>query len=201
MTQDNKTSVLDYINRNKSDLYAICIDGLTNRQKSDGAKVTNVLIFQKSWIEKHFDVFCDNFLEIHRGQPKTTRTKFLSLCNGLKWALDDLKHGKIDGVTWYQMPVAYADIPKSEKAGGTRAHSVEKTICKHLGYKWIGGLRYSAQFTIERVANENATRGYDEFTIALDHSESVVPDGYKVLSDGSKIFLECKAICGRMIKS
>jgi hypothetical protein len=200
----DKSGMLAYMQANKSEVYALAFPGKTDRQARDGEHVTNLLVFQKNWVECNFDFWAETCFAMHgvdTPQPKTKRIEFLKIVGELKLALYKLQAGEYQGIRWLTLNRDYSDFEKSEKCGGTRAHSLEKAVCKKLGYRWCGGLKHSAEWTT--ILYEDEFDGYKvkETTIKQsDCGRRVTPDGWKQTENGN-IFLEVKCICGRFIKA
>lgn len=183
---------LDYLKYNRSDLFAFTLDGLTEKQQRDQKvgkrgntkaieNCINVLLVDRSWALKNFDVFITLFVW-HEGQTKVTReriSKVIPRISG-KNNLDNF-----EGVSLLTFPnITYMEIEKGNN--GTKSDALEQLICARLGYEWIGNDKKSAFF-------------YHDTGKRIDHNRfrNIVPDGVKTLENGEKTFLEIKCKVGR----
>lgn len=200
----DKTGMLAYMQANKASVYALAFRGKTDAQAKRGESVTNLLVFDRSWIENNFDFWAKTCFVMHgtdTPQPKTTRVEFLKVVGALKLALYKLENGEYNGIRWLTLNRDYSDFEKSDKCGGTRAHALEKAVCKKLGYRWCGGLKHSSEWTTILYEDENDNYTLREATIKqIDCGRKITPDGWKKTQWGNE-FLEVKCVCGRFIKA
>ena len=200
----DKNGMLAYMQANRASLYILAFTGKTQRQVSDNKQVTNLLMFDKTWVEKNFDFWAETCFEMHGvdvPQPKTKRVEFLKIVNALGLALHKLENNEYNGIRWLTLNRNYSDFEKSEKCGGTRAHALEKAVCKALGYKWCGGLKHSAEWTTILYEDEQTGKMCEATIPLIDCGRKVTPDGWRRTPQGNNEYLEVKCVCGRFIKA
>lgn len=200
----DKNGMLAYMQVNKANIYVLAFNGKTKRQSENNEQVTNLLIFEKTWIEQNFEFWANTCFEMHGSdtpQPKTRRIEFLKIVDALGLALYKLQNGNYEGIRWLTLNRNYSDFEKSEKCGGTRAHALEKAVCKALKYKWCGGLRHSAEWTTILYEDENTGEVCEATIPQKDVGRKVTPDGWRSTPQGDNEYLEVKCVCGRFIKA
>jgi hypothetical protein len=190
---------LNYLLANKADTLALVFDGKMLGQEDNNV---NVLIVNKQFVINNLFDFSVALMLLHEGfsekdennhckmngnkQPKTRNIRARPAYERL-YKVFEIKASEYSLDTYYWLTLEglnYKDYKKSSNT--TRSDSIEKAICKKLGYKWQGELVGSHNFDVD---------GNKLFDRALD---GIKADGYKKINGVITSRLEVKCVRGRI---